>query len=772
MKTLDEVWNELDPGVKLVFEQRDAKLDGNVFSRAHHMSLYTAVHDFCTHSRGAQGPSSISRGGRGDSTKTGASLVGRELYDKLRAYLKEQCLNRLADGKSKTGDELLTYYTSTWSLYTFSAKVVNNLFAYLNRFWVVREREEGSKDVYEIRKMCLMVWRDELFYALKQQLFDGIMSLVHRDRTGESINTQLVRQMTDCFVQLGLQEDDEADAEAGMGQLAVYKEHFEKSFLDKTSEFYVAESDAFLEQNPVTEYMKKAESRLEEEMHRVQTYLHESTRDALAVRCEEVLIKRHVEKLHGEFQKLLDDERIEDLKRMYKLLKTIKDGHVELRVLLEKHVVKEGLAAIEKAIGSDAKSADAKAYVKSMLATHKNYSKMVETAFDNDSTFKAALDKACKQFVNRNAVTKAASSRPNDHQTSKSPELLAKYCDGLLKKSSKNDGSEDVEQLLDGVMVVFRYLEDNDVFQKFYSRGLAHRLVKSNSASDDAEASMISKLKQKCGYEWTQKFQRMFQNMGTSKELMVKFKKKEISKTTGVKDLDVKVLTSGSWPFSAGDPFTFPEELQRGCKLFETFYLSEHQGRKLTWLPLLSRGEIVTNYTKDPKSGRAMSYTLQASAYQMSTLLQFNERDSISVVEMEEIMGTTAKELKGSLSILVKAKLVTVADSTYTINPGFKNKKIKVNINIPIKSKDAEESSTVHESINEDRKLVIQACLVRIMKTRKRMKHGSLMTEAIDQLKLRFKPKPQAIKGQIGALIEKDYLERVEGTRDEYNYLA
>lgn len=266
------------------------------------------MHDFCTHSRGAQGPSSISRGGRGDSTKTGASLVGRELYDKLRAYLKEQCLNRLADGKSKTGDELLTYYTSTWSLYTFSAKVVNNLFAYLNRFWVVREREEGSKDVYEIRKMCLMVWRDELFYALKQQLFDGIMSLVHRDRTGESINTQLVRQMTDCFVQLGLQEDDEADAEAGMGQLAVYKEHFEKSFLDKTSEFYVAESDAFLEQNPVTEYMKKAESRLEEEMHRVQTYLHESTRDALAVRCEEVLIKRHVEKLHGEFQKLLDDE--------------------------------------------------------------------------------------------------------------------------------------------------------------------------------------------------------------------------------------------------------------------------------------------------------------------------------------------------------------------------------------------------------------------------------------------------------------------------------
>lgn len=44
-------------------------------------------------------------------------------------------------------------------------------------------------------------------------------------------------------------------------------------------------------------------------------------------------------------------------------------------------------------------------------------------------------------------------------------------------------------------MVVFKYLEDKDVFQKFYSKMLAKRLVQHMSASDDAEASMISKLK-------------------------------------------------------------------------------------------------------------------------------------------------------------------------------------------------------------------------------------------------------------------------------------
>lgn len=40
-----------------------------------------------------------------------------------------------------------------------------------------------------------------------------------------------------------------------------------------------------------------------------------------------------------------------------------------------------------------------------------------------------------------------------------------------------------------------QYLDDRDVFQKFYAKHLAKRLVQSLSASDDAEASMLSKLK-------------------------------------------------------------------------------------------------------------------------------------------------------------------------------------------------------------------------------------------------------------------------------------
>ena len=68
------------------------------------------------------------------------------------------------------------------------------------------------------------------------------------------------------------------------------------------------------------------------------------------------------------------------------------------------------------------------------------------TAFTNDSGFVASLDKACGKFINNNSVTKHANA------SSKSPELLAKYCDHLLKKSSKNPEDAELEDTLNQVV--------------------------------------------------------------------------------------------------------------------------------------------------------------------------------------------------------------------------------------------------------------------------------------------------------------------------------
>lgn len=80
------------------------------------------------------------------------------------------------------------------------------------------------------------------------------------------------------------------------------------------------------------------------------------------------------------------------------------------------------------------------------------------------------------------------------------------------------------------------------------------------------------------------------------------------------------------------------------------------------------------------------------------------------------------------------------------------------------------ETEQTHVSVDEDRKLYLQAAIVRIMKARKKSKHNHLMQEVIEQSKSRFSPNVQMIKKCIEALIEKGYMERA--ATDEYSYIA
>ncbi|KIH50415.1 hypothetical protein ANCDUO_19505, partial [Ancylostoma duodenale] len=108
------------------------------------------------------------------------------------------------------------------------------------------------------------------------------------------------------------------------------------------------------------------------------------------------------------------------------LCERVEDGLNNLRSALESHITKEGLAAIAKV--ADTAFTDAKLYVTTILAVHNRYSSLVGSAFQNESGFIQALDKAATTFINKNAVT-----RRSQQQMSKSPELLAKYCDQLLR---------------------------------------------------------------------------------------------------------------------------------------------------------------------------------------------------------------------------------------------------------------------------------------------------------------------------------------------------
>ncbi|KAK2751533.1 hypothetical protein FQN55_000254 [Onygenales sp. PD_40] len=755
---LEETWAYLEKGVDRVMTQLESGIDMVTY-----MGVYTAVHNFCTSQKAISTPGSpASHGG----SHRGAHLLGEELYNLLGEYLSRHLDHVFKLSQEHTDEALLTFYIREWSRYTTAAKYINHLFKYLNRHWVKREVDEGKKDIYDVYTLHLVKWKEDFFKKVQRSVMDAVLKLIEKQRNGETIEQSQIKNIVDSFVSLGLDENDRSKS-----TLVVYQFYFEKPFIEATRAYYEKESKQFVAENSVVEYMKKAEARLEEERQRVDLYLHPDITANLTNTCLDVLVTAHSSLLRDEFQVLLDTERQDDLARMYRLLSRIKDGLDPLRNKFETHVRKAGLAAVAKVAG-ESQNVEPKVYIDALLQVHTKYQSMVNMAFAGESEFVRSLDNACREFVNRNALCTTSST--------KSPELLARYTDSLLKKGIKSPEESELEDMLVQIMTVFKYIEDKDVFQKFYSRMLAKRLVHVSSVSDDAETSMISKLKESCGFEYTNKLQRMFQDIQISKDLNASYRDyqdKILDDEDRKKLVDphFQVLGTGFWPLTAPTTqFIPPQEIVKTTERFKGFYFDKHSGRKLTWLWQLCKGEIRANYIKNTK----VPYTFQVSTYQMGILLLFNENDTLSFSDIEKATALSPEILEPNLGILVKAKVVIpspadgkpCAGTTYSLNYNFKAKKIKVNLNIQVKSEQKTETDDTHKTIDEDRKLLLQSAIVRIMKSRKQMKHVQLVQEVIQQVKARFPPRVPDIKKNIEALMEKEYIERLDN--DELAYIA
>lgn len=564
--------------------------------------------------------------------------------------------------------------------------------------------DEGKKNIYDVYTLHLVQWRLTLFGAVNGKVMDAVLKMVQKQRHGETIEHSQIKNIVDSFVSLGLDEADPTKS-----TLDVYRFNFERPFLEATQLFYQSESKQFVAENSIVEYMKKAESRLGEEEERVKMFLHPDIAIPLRKVCNTALISDHSALLRDEFQILLDNDRYDDMKRMYNLLSRIPDGLEPLRVKFEAHVRKAGLAAVAK-VAAEGDKMEPKVYVDALLEIHTKYQGLVKHAFKDEPEFTRSLDNACREFVNRNQVCKSGSN--------KSPELLAKYTDSLLKKSTAGAEETDLENTLTQIMTVFKYIEDKDVFQKFYSRMLARRLVHTSSSSDDAETSMISKLKEACGFEYTNKLQRMFQDMQTSKDLNSGYKEFELKLENDSDDKHVdasySVLGSGFWPLTAPNTkFTPPTEIIKAYERFQRFYAQKHNGRKLTWLWQLCKGEVKTNYLRNKKS---QQYVLQVSTYQMAILLLFNESDSYTYDDIAKATQLNAEALDPALTIMLKAKVLLSSPEsdkaspgmTFRLNYDFISKKLRVNLNIAVKSEAKQEAVDTHKTIEEDRKLLMQ----------------------------------------------------------------
>ena len=124
----------------------------------------------------------------------------------------------------------------------------------------------------------------------------------------ELIRTHMVLNRS-FLVALGFTEDASNSSQKILPTLEIYRNYFEIQFLQDTEQFYRLEAATFLVHNSVTEYLRKVSQRLDEEVHRVQSYLHPSTLPALIKKVEEVLIRDQLDVIYMEAKVLLRDER-------------------------------------------------------------------------------------------------------------------------------------------------------------------------------------------------------------------------------------------------------------------------------------------------------------------------------------------------------------------------------------------------------------------------------------------------------------------------------
>ncbi|KAJ1942154.1 ubiquitin ligase (cullin) of SCF, partial [Linderina pennispora] len=497
--------------------------------------------------------------------------------------------------------------------------------------------------------------------------------------------------------------------------MEVYEKYFQEPFLAMSTEYYEAESARLLQEGTIRDYMVKIAQRLQEEDDRALMYLHPDSVVPLKNALNAALIGKHREELIQQFQPMLVALEKDDLHRLYTLLQRLEDseGLEPMRRTFTEYVTNAGREAIKQISGSeDIKAgnlaAESRLFVESLLRVHDLYAKMLRESFDDNPGFSRALDSACKEFVNTNGLCASGQSR--------APVLLAHYCDSLLKKGgarkaggaaavaasgvgpsgSGGNASEgandegDLEALLSQAIVVFRYIKDSDVFQKFYSRFLARRLVNEQSVSIDSEEAMISKLKEISGVEFTSKMSRMFLDMSLSGEMNDAYSQSIDGGFEVPFNFNMKVLHSVSWPLSlpATQP-QLPSQVAQVTDSFNRFYQLKHNGRKLDWLWQHSKAEIKMFFPRATGPAAKAGYTFQVTTYQLAILMLFNEESgpgtgydspngpTLTWVQIAGATGLDDDTIEGEMDVLCKARVLSCSTpkpgkgSRFTLNGGF-----------------------------------------------------------------------------------------------------
>ncbi|XP_066159068.1 cullin-3 isoform X1 [Euwallacea fornicatus] len=702
---------------------------------------------------------------------------GERLYTGLKEVVTQHLEFKVREDVLKSlHNNFLMTLNQAWNDHQTSMVMIRDILMYMDRVYV------QQNDVDNVYNLGLIIFRDQVVRhgCIRDHLRETLLEMVMRERRGEKVDRISIKNACQMLMVLGI------------NSRTVYEEDFERPFLQQSAEFYKVESQKFLAENSASVYIKKVEARINEESDRAKHYLDESTEPRIVEVVEEELIKKHmktiVEMENSGVVHMLRHQKTEDLACMYKIFGRVGDGLKTMADCVSHYLREQGKALVQE---EEHQGTNAITFVQSLLDLKDGFDHFLNNSFNKDKIFKQMIASDFEHFLNLNP---------------KSPEYLSLFIDDKLKKGVKGMSEQDIELVLDKSMVLFRFLQEKDVFERYYKQHLAKRLLLNKSVSDDWEKNMISKLKTECGCQFTSKLEGMFKDMTVSNTIMEEFKE-HVAKTDanlGGVDLFMRVLTTGFWPTQSATPKChIPAAPLAAFACFRRFYLAKHSGRQLTLQPQLGNADLnavfygprkeetegacssSTSLGNSSRIGGSRKHIIQVSTYQMVVLMLFNNHDKLTYEEILNESDIPERDLiralqslamgKATQRVLIKTPKTKEIESTheFQVNDSFTSKLHRVKIQtVAAKGESEPERRETRNKVDEDRKHEIEAAIVRIMKSRKRMPHNILVTEVTEQLRSRFLPSPVIIKKRIEGLIEREYLARTPEDRKVYTYVA
>lgn len=719
-----------------------------------------------------------------------------------------------ANEKRVAGEKLLRALKQAWEDHNLCMNMTTDVLMYMDRVYCKDFRKPS------IFTASMGQFRDHVLRTPLSDNPDDHISIAHilnavmldqvqMDREGDLIDKSLLKSC--AYMLEGLYETEDEDESTKL-----YLTSFEPEFLRASEEFYRIEGAKLLEEADAGTFCKDARKRVNEEEDRCRSTLSPLTSTKIKSVVETELIKKNLPEviaLEGSGVKyMLDNERLLELELMYELSARVDPKKEELRKAVQARILEMGndvnkatAAATQpppKPSDQDAEKAegDEKAsekpvsqqttaaikWVDDVLQLKERYDNVLTEAFKSDQGLQTAFSRSFTDFINA---------------FERSSEYLSLFFDENMKKGIKGKTENEVDLLLDKGITLLRYIQDKDMFERYYKKHLSRRLLMKRSISMDAERQMISKMKMEVGNTFTQRIEAMFKDMAVSADLTSNYKRHvaELGDPDPKRaEIEVNVLTSTMWPLEAMAPSynegedrprcIFPTQIERIKQGFEKFYLDKHSGRQLTWQANMGTADLRAYFpeTKGAKKTREIN----VSTYAMVILLLFNDLPPGQSMTTEEIQARTNipfNELTRNLQSLGVAQKTRVLrkepmskdvkiDDKFYFNETFYSQFQKFKIGVVTsgnKVEDSHERSETEKKNNDTRGGVIEAAIVRIMKQRKDLSHQKLIAEVIQQLTARFMPDVNMVKKRIESLIEREYLERIEDLEPAaYRYLA